>query len=240
MITRHDGLVGAVIFLGSMVLTGCGTTAHPVASAPRHHSHTVKTSSTTHPSQSTPSHTLTQSAISQPSSTPSSISKDQRVGVTSTNGLSSTAGPSSYDSSDTERWVFITYTNKGPAGSFTLRVPQQFSAQPAPTDHDGRIWVYGLATITAYSEINAFHATLSTYQLVNSENTNITYQAHGPNWRVASGVQGDMIVYSKVFLCAPDIFQLTLRYPQSDQRAFQPMVTEVANSFHPKGCFVHE
>ncbi|AUW94696.1 hypothetical protein BXT84_12680 [Sulfobacillus thermotolerans] len=236
MFTRHDGIISAAIFLSSIVLTGCGTTAHPVASALPLHSHTVKTSPMTHPSPSTPSQTLTQSAISPPSSTPSSISKGQRVG----DGLASTAGPSSSDRSHMERWVYITYTNKGPAGSFTLRVPQQFAAQPAPTDHDGRIWVDGLATITAYSEINAFHATLSTYQLVNSENTNITYRAHGLNWRVASGVQGDMIVYSKVFWCAPDIFQLTLRYPQSDQRAFQPMVTEVANSFHPKGCLVHE
>ncbi|NMP24947.1 hypothetical protein [Sulfobacillus harzensis] len=58
-------------------------------------------------------------------------------------------------------WTYAMFTNHGPNGSFTMRIPQQFTAQAPPTDHDGRTWTHGSATITAFSEINATHARLA-------------------------------------------------------------------------------
>ncbi|PSR32587.1 MAG: hypothetical protein C7B46_13785 [Sulfobacillus benefaciens] len=50
MIKRKQGVVGSAILLGGMVLAGCGTSGHPVAIPPRHHSHAVSPSSVTSPS----------------------------------------------------------------------------------------------------------------------------------------------------------------------------------------------
>ena len=128
-------------------------------------------------------------------------------------------------------WTYVLFTNHGPNGSFAVNIPQQFTAQAPPTDHDGRTWIHGSATITAFSEINAAQAKLA-YPL-SPKTTDITYEAKGPHWRVASGVEGSSIVYAKVYFLGPDIFWLKLTYPKADQDQYGPMVARVANSFVP-------
>ena len=102
MMIRHYGIVGAAIYLGSMILTGCGTNAHPVGTAPTHHSQTVSPSPATSPSTSStppssrsvsasPTHTSSPSPKPPSSSTPSRIAKGQNVVVTSTKGFSENA-----------------------------------------------------------------------------------------------------------------------------------------------------
>lgn len=131
----------------------------------------------------------------------------------------------------TSSWTYASVTNHGPNGSFTVSIPQQFAAAPPPTDHDGRTWRHGSATITAFSEVNAAHAKLA-YPL-NPKTTNITYEAKGPHWRVASGIEGSSIVYAKVYFMGSDIFWLKLTYPEADQDQYSSMVARVANSFVP-------
>lgn len=48
-------------------------------------------------------------------------------------------------------WTYASFTNHGPDGSFTVSIPQQFTAQAPPTDHDGRTWTHGSAKVTAFS-----------------------------------------------------------------------------------------
>lgn len=128
-------------------------------------------------------------------------------------------------------WTYNKFTNHGPNGSFTMSIPRQFRVQPPPTDHDGRTWTHGSATITAFSEINATHAQLL-YPL-NRRTVHVTYEAKGPHWRVASGIEGSTIVYAKVYLLGMDIFWLQLSYPKAEQSLYGPVVSRVANSFEP-------
>lgn len=131
-------------------------------------------------------------------------------------------------------WTYETFTNHGPNGSFTVRIPQQFTAQAPPTDHDGRSWTHGAATITALTVTNAAHATMATLHPLNAHTTHITYRAQGPDWRVASGIDGSRIVYAKVYLMGQTLFWVTLTYPKADQSQYGPVVTHVADSFTPE------
>ncbi len=70
MIKLKYWVFGSAILLGGIVLAGCGTSGHPIASAPRHHSQAV--SSTTSASPSTSSTTPSSGPVS--SSTPGGLS----------------------------------------------------------------------------------------------------------------------------------------------------------------------
>lgn len=107
----------------------------------------------------------------------------------------------------------------------------QFTAGPRPTDNDGRSWTHGAAKITAFSVINAAHATLASP--LNPQTTDVTYRAQGPDWRVASGVHGSTVVYAKVYFLGQDIFWLRITYPKADQQQYGALVTRVADSFTP-------
>lgn len=82
MTTLKQGIFGSAILFGSMILTGCGTSEHPVAIAPSHHSKTVSsspsasgsTSSTTPSSRPVPASPSSGSATwTAASSSPSTV-----------------------------------------------------------------------------------------------------------------------------------------------------------------------
>ena len=198
------GIVGLTGII--LVASGCGTRVTSAGSSP------------------SPSHSVSQSSRGTVSTSP--------AGQPAPN-TSAPTRPSGSVASSSSSWTYAAFTNHGPNGSFTLSIPRQFTAQAPPTDHDGRTWTHGPAKITAFSEINAAHEKLASFQSFNPQTTHITYQAQGLHWRVASGVQGSTIVYAKVYFLGPDIFSLTLTYPQDDQRQYGTMVTRVAESFVP-------
>lgn len=70
MITRNHWIVGAALMTGGLVLTGCGTSGHLVAIAPRHHSQVVSPTTSASPTVSGPSNM----AVTSPSSSTSSVS----------------------------------------------------------------------------------------------------------------------------------------------------------------------
>lgn len=76
MIKLKQGVFGSAILLGGMVLAGCGTSGHPVAIAPSHHSQTVSPSPATSPSttpSSTPTSSTPVSSSPSPTSSPSTF-----------------------------------------------------------------------------------------------------------------------------------------------------------------------
>lgn len=75
MIKLKQGIFGSAILLGSMVLTGCGTSEHPVAIAPSHHSQTVSpsTSASSWTSSTMPSSAVPSRSSSTTSNTESAI-----------------------------------------------------------------------------------------------------------------------------------------------------------------------
>ncbi len=106
MIKLNYWVFGSAILLGSMVLTGCGTSEHPVAIAPRHHSQAVSPSTSASasplPSPTTPSSSPV-TASSSPTPSPSALSS-----------LSTTSSPvpsrSSSTTSNAENAIL--YTNQ--------------------------------------------------------------------------------------------------------------------------------
>ncbi len=68
MIKRKQGVFGAAILLGGIVLAGCGTSGHPIASAPRHRHHSQAVSPATAASPATSSTTPSSSPAPSPTS----------------------------------------------------------------------------------------------------------------------------------------------------------------------------
>ncbi|PSR25465.1 MAG: hypothetical protein C7B47_12045 [Sulfobacillus thermosulfidooxidans] len=123
MMTRHYGILSAAIFLGSMVLTGCGTTAHPVADASPHHSHTVNPSISTSPA-SNPSTTTSLGSIPSPA-----------AGTTSPASHTTSSQPStavSLSTSTSMNLSSITYTTNQQATIFQLGHKAGFPAAYVP------------------------------------------------------------------------------------------------------------
>lgn len=156
MIKRKQRVFGATMLLCSMVLAGCGTSGHPIASAPIHHSRAVSPSTAASPATSSttpssspvssfptssrsptthPSHTLTQSPTPQPSSTPSRISKGQSVGVTSTKWFSENATlfPTGWQVSDnTPNTTSILIANQNAANFVSYQLGMTYSIFGSP------------------------------------------------------------------------------------------------------------
>ncbi len=101
MIKLKQGIFGSAILLASMVLTGCGTSEHPVAIAPSHHSQTVNPSTSTSPSTSS-----TIPSSSPVSSSPSPTSSPSEGSHTSPTTSSTPTSSFPSNSSQSTTWVF--------------------------------------------------------------------------------------------------------------------------------------
>lgn len=108
MIKLKQGVFGSAILLGSMVLAGCGTSGHPVAIAPGHHSQVVSKSTPASPSIS--------------STTPSSnnVSSSTTSSGASSPSISSSSSPTSRTTSPVENTLQYTSQQK----SFITRAAQ--------------------------------------------------------------------------------------------------------------------
>lgn len=142
MTTRHYGLVGVAILLGGIVVTSCGTTAHPVASASPHQSHTgspapaiFPATSPTPPSSSTSTSTMTTPSSRPVSPSPtSSSSESSHTGLVSPSSSSSPQASTSTSSSTSTPISLssITYTTKQQATIFQLGHKVGFPAAYVP------------------------------------------------------------------------------------------------------------
>ena len=127
MIKRKQVVFGAAILLGGMVLAGCGTSGHPLASAPHHPSQTVSpapavspaTSSTT-PSSGTSTTTTTTPSSSPVSSSPSSTTPSSQSSPSHTLTQLPTPQPSSTPSSISQGQSVVVTSTKGFSENATL------------------------------------------------------------------------------------------------------------------------
>ena len=121
MIKQKQGVFGSAILLGGMVLAGCGTSGHPVASAPRHYSHTVSPSSVTSPS-TTPS---SRPVSASPSPTPSPSALSASSSATS----SSVPSRSSSTSSNAENAIQTALQSLAPHTHLPLYAPTTYPGE---------------------------------------------------------------------------------------------------------------
>ncbi len=214
MIKLNHWVFGSAILLGSMVLTGCGTSGRPVAIAPSHHSQAVSPSTSASPATSS----------TTPSSSPVSSSP---FPTSSTSALSSpTPAPLPLS--------YVTYHNK--IWGYSLAVPQTFTESGPAEDRDGRSWSSGSVNIVVYGEysnamghIETIASALSTLD----HQKHPSYQAHGADWLVVSGTHGSPIYYIKEFIGSTNMDVLSISYPAADKNHWQSMVSAVSHSFKP-------
>ncbi len=209
MIKLNHWVFSSAILLGSMILTGCGTSGRPVAMAPRHHSQAVSPS--TSASAPTPS-------SSRVTSSPSPASSTSTVSASS-------PSPS-----------YVLYHNR--IWGYSLSVPKRFIASPSPEDGDGKSWRSGGTTITVYgqySNTTGHTETAASALTALDHQKHPSYQAHGSDWLVVSGTQDDQIYYIKEFIGTAKNNILSISYPAADQNYWNSMVNTVSRSFTPGG-----
>ena len=176
MITRNYGLVGAAILLGGMVLTGCGTTAPPVASASSHQSHTVSPS----PAASPPTSSTTPSSRTSTttSTTPSSSSESSHTGSVSPSSSSISLSP-------------ITYTTKQQATIYDLGHSVGFPAAYVPRQGFQSKFVQATTFIAATSHKGVLMLTYNNFTVQESGSAN------------SFGTGGDHVTTGTVALTIP-------------------------------------
>ncbi|AUW94933.1 hypothetical protein BXT84_14035 [Sulfobacillus thermotolerans] len=214
MITRDYGFVGAAIVLGSIVLTGCGTTAHPVASDSPHQSHTVNPSPAVSPATSS----------TPPSSSPVTTSSSP----TSSTSAQSSPTPAPLSLS------YVTYHNR--IWGYSVAVPQSFTESGPVEDRDGRSWSFGSVSIVVYGEYSNAMGHMETVTSALStldHQKHPAYQAHGSDWLVVSGTHGSQIYYTKEFIGSTHKDVLSISYPAIDKNYWSSMVSVVSRSFTP-------
>ncbi len=212
MIKRKQGVFGAAILLGGMVLIGCGTAAHPIAGAPTHHSHTVSPSPAASPLTS--------------STTPSSSSVTTLSSPTSSTSAQSPSTPASPSLS------YVTYHNK--IWGYSLAVPQTFTESGPVEDRDGRSWSSDSVNIAVYGEhrnaLGSMETVASALSTLDHQK-HPSYQAHGSDWLVVSGTHGSQIYYIKEFIGSTNMDVLSIAYPAIDKNHWSSMVSVVSRSF---------
>ena len=213
MIKRKYWVFGSAILLGGMVLAGCGTSGHPIASALHHHPQAV--SPATAASHSTSSTTPTSSPVS---SSPSSTSSPSALSA------STPAPPLSY----------VAYHNR--IWGYSVAVPQTFTESGPAEDRDGRSWSSGSVNIVVYGEHSNAMGSIETVASALStldHQKHPSYQAHGADWLVVSGTHGPQIYYIKEFIGATHRDVLSISYPAVDKNHWSSMVSAVSRSFTP-------
>ncbi|POB10450.1 hypothetical protein [Sulfobacillus sp. hq2] len=205
MIIRHNGLVGAAILLGSIVLTGCGTTAPPVASALPPHSHTVSPAPSTSPRSSRP-------MSPSPTSSPAALR------------ASTPAAPLSYVTYHNSIWGYSVAVPQ----SFTESGPVEDRDGRSWSSGSVNIVVYGEYS-NAMGHIETVTSALSTLD----HQKHPAYQAHGSDWLVVSGIHGSQIYYTKEFIGSTHRDVLSISYPAIDKNHWSSIVSAVSRSFTP-------
>jgi hypothetical protein len=122
----------------------------------------------------------------------------------------------------------------------TIDYPARFKAQPPPDNDDGRAFNSGDdARFSVSASYNAFDFDLAEFQEFIVKHADpgllITYRAHGDNWFVISGTNGDRIFYERHLLShdAQMTENFVMSYPASLKTTYDPIVARMAKSFRP-------
>jgi hypothetical protein len=117
----------------------------------------------------------------------------------------------------------------------TAEIPASWRMGPSPENDDGRVFtspdrraeiiVSGILSIAPRDEEFAL-------RLAPLDGEAVRYQRRGRDWVVVSGVKGDRIFYRKSLLSCGDTIwnSVSLEYPASEKRKYDPLVARVAAS----------
>jgi len=113
-------------------------------------------------------------------------------------------------------------------------VPRDWAMDPPPANDDGR--VFRSPDRQAQIVIGGSHITDDAASVLQDavSGVGVTYQRIGPNWAVASGVEGSRIFYRRsVIACHGRIIDaVEITYPQSQKQAYDRLVEHVSRSLH--------
>ena len=113
-------------------------------------------------------------------------------------------------------------------------VPRDWAMDPPPDNNDGR--VFHSPDRQAQIVIGGSYITDDAASALRDavDGVGITYQKVGPDWAVASGVEGSRIFYRRsVIACHNRIINtVEITYPQSQKEAYDALVDHVSKSLH--------
>ena len=113
-------------------------------------------------------------------------------------------------------------------------VPGDWAIDPPPADDDGR--VFRSPDRQAQIVIGGSHITDDIASVLQDavSGVGVTYKRIGPDWAVASGVEGSRIFYRRsVIACHGRIINaVEITYPQSQKQAYDLLVEHVSKSLH--------
>lgn len=122
-----------------------------------------------------------------------------------------------------------------PRFGFCVDYPLGLVMEPEPTNGDGRRLHDSKGLVMIVSGINNVtdDSLESEMQSQRNDFDQVSYQAIGKNWFVLSGKKGDDILYRKTYIGAGTMHHLSLEYPFSLKRAYDPIVSRISRSFTP-------
>lgn len=120
----------------------------------------------------------------------------------------------------------------------TAVAPKDWTMGEPPENDDGRVFTSpdNRAEIIVSGSFRAFQKEQEIAdRLAPGDGESITYKKTGKDWLVVSGTKGDRIFYRKSLLsCNGAIWNnLSIEYPASEKKKFDPLVTRVARSLRP-------
>ena len=130
----------------------------------------------------------------------------------------------------------------------TIDYPDIFKAEPPPDNDDGRRFKSADgAEFAVFASYGALDFDLAGYQKYILEKLDpgeaVTYQAHGDNWFVISGSEGDGIFYERYMLSHGKemaegfVEGFVMSYPAALKQTYDPIVARMAKSFRSGSGF---
>jgi hypothetical protein len=134
------------------------------------------------------------------------------------------------DITSASEWRTFTATRFGAIAD----VPSGWSMDPSPVNNDGR--VFRSPDRQAQIAISGSFITGGVPSALRDAagGVGVTYQRIGPNWAVASGLEGSRIFYRRsVIACRNRILNtVEITYPESQKQAYDFVVGHVSKSLH--------
>jgi hypothetical protein len=164
--------------------------------------------------------------------------------LTAVLSFATAVAPAVAQTSSTPNWR--TYQND--RYGTTIDYPDLFKAEPPPDNDDGRRFKSADgAEFAVFASYGALDFDLAGYQKYILEKLGpgkaVTYQAHGEDWFVISGTEGDGIFYERYRLshgkAMADGFVegFVMSYPAALKQAYDPIVARMAKSFRSGSGF---
>jgi len=154
------------------------------------------------------------------------------------------ATPAAAQTSGTANWRIYQNDRYGT----TIDYPDLFKPEPPPDNDDGRRFKSADgAEFAVFASYGALDFDLAGYQKYILEKLGpgkaVTYQAHGDDWFVISGTEGDRIFYERYMLSRGKemaegfVEGFVMSYPAALKQTYDPIVARMAKSFRSGSGF---